>query len=223
MGAPWITFDLDGTLLKNPYWRLHLAPWLKAQAALHRENWNHWWNLMAQEGDRRWHEGDWIGAYDWSDIIAKLFGLSLSVPSKVAWPTIADLTLPGVLWMLESLRLLPIKLGVVTNGLWANQGPYLQSLGWDELFETIVTTSPEAGCKPDPKVFNAFDGPILCHVGDRIYHDVLAAHRAHTMAILYQPRIVAEDRSDPLSPATVIPDRVIFQHWDLPAVIHSLL
>ena len=223
MSKPWITFDVDGTLLHNPYWRLHLRPWIRAQARRRGVDWLRVWQPLAAEGNRRWQRGDWAGAYNWADIVATVYGLSLPDPHTVPWDSIASLTLPGVLWMLSALTTLPVRLGIVTNGLWANQVPYLKSLHWDTIFETIVTTDDKSVCKPDPSVFLSFPGSVLCHVGDRMFHDVLAAKRARTIAVLYQSEQTAEDRYDPISPSQLVPDHIIHNFWSFPDLIRNLL
>ncbi|MCL4351442.1 MAG: HAD family hydrolase [Firmicutes bacterium] len=223
MNKPWITFDLDGTLLHNPYWRLHLAPWIHAQASHRGVEWLQIWQPLSQEGNRRWQKGNWSGAYDWADIVKTVYGLSLPHPQTVPWDSIASLTLPGVLWMLSALSTLPVRLGIITNGLWANQEPYLKSLHWDTIFETIVTTDFKSVCKPDPAVFLAFPGPVLCHVGDRMFHDVLVAKRARTIAVLYQSKQTAEGRYDPVSPSQLVPDHIIRDYWSFPDLIQNFL
>ncbi|PSR30942.1 MAG: hypothetical protein C7B46_17375 [Sulfobacillus benefaciens] len=223
MSKPWITFDIDGTLLHNPYWRLHLGPWIRIQARRRGIDWLQLWHPLALEGNRRWKSGDWSGAYNWADIVKTVYGLRLPQPQTVPWDTIAALTLPGVLWMLSALTALPVRLGIITNGLWSNQGPYLKSLYWENVFETIVTTDAQWVCKPNPSVFLAFPGPVLCHVGDRMFHDVLAAKRARTTAVLYQAKQTDEDRYDPISPSRLAPDYILHDYWSFPDLIQNLL
>lgn len=223
MPTPWITFDLDGTLLKNPYWRLTLFPWIQQESARHHVDWKQFWQPVIDEGQKRWVEGRWVEAYDWEDIIQRVWGKNPPQPELVPWNRVASLSLPGVLWMLSKLQHYPVRLGIITNGLAVNQLPFIRSLGWDRIFETIVTTNRTTGCKPNPRVFHAFDGAILCHIGDRLNHDVLVAHRAHVTSILYQPEWHPEDRFDPLSPALVVPHHVISDYWGLPALIDHLL
>lgn len=224
MPTPWVTFDLDGTLLQNPYWRLTLFPWIQQQSANRRHSdWKQFWDPIVQEGQQRWKAGRWVEAYDWSDIIRQVWNQEAPRPEKVAWQQVAPLCLPGVLWLLPILKTYPVRLGIITNGLAENQLPFIQSLGWDRIFEVIVTTTEKTRCKPDPRVFTPFDGPILCHIGDRVNHDVLVAQRAHTTSVLYQPHWNPEDRHDPLSPARVIPHYILPDYWELPALIRHLL
>ncbi len=223
MPKPWITFDLDGTLLKNPYWRLTLFPWIQQESARHHLKWPQFWQPVVNEGQKRWAQGRWVEAYDWEDIIQRVWSKKPPQPGMFAWHHVASLSLPGVLWMLSVLQDYPVRLGIVTNGLAVNQLPFIQSLGWHKTFDTIVTTNENTRCKPDPRVFTAFDGPILCHIGDRVNHDVLVAHRAHVTSVLYQTDWRPEDRFDPLSPALVLPNHILSDYWDLPKLIDHLL
>ncbi len=223
MLTPWITFDLDGTLVKNPYWRLTLFPWIQKESARRRLDWQDFWQPIADEGQHRWDQGLWVDAYDWSDIIRRVWKEEPPEPSMVPWHQVASLTLPGVLWLLSVLKTYPIRLGIITNGLERNQMPFIKSLGWDQIFDTVVTTNKVTRCKPDPRVFSLFDGPILCHVGDRVHHDVLVACRAQVTSILYQPKWYSEDRVDPLSPAWPMPNHVITHYWGLPKLVTHLL
>lgn len=223
MPTPWVTFDLDGTLLQNPYWRLTLFPWIQQQSAHRHQDWTQFWQPIVEEGQQRWETGRWVAAYDWSDIIYKVWNQEAPRPEMMPWQQVASLCLPGVLWLLQVLKTYPVRLGIITNGLAENQLPFIQSLGWDSIFDVVVTTTEETRCKPDPRVFRPFEGPILCHIGDRVNHDVLVAQRAHVTSVLYQPQWHREDRFDPLSPSRVIPDYVLTDYWELPPLIQHLL
>lgn len=222
--APWVTFDIDGTLMRSPYWALHLRPWLEDRARTTGQSLWSLWQAMRDEGQRRWRRGRWKESYDWQDIAYSLWEESLPDPDPVSVGAIAPYLLPGAVDCLMALSNLPIRLGIVTNGLMKNQRPYIQSAGWSPLFSAMIGCDSAETAKPSPKVFDAVQ-PLFCHVGDRLEHDVLGAKRVGAVAVFLQtdPPILRHDRLDPLCPSRIQPDHTIQNlHAVFPLIAHEL-
>ncbi len=216
---PWVTFDLDNTLVRNPYWRLHFGPWLQATVG---QEWRSLWGQFRREGERRWRSGRWVSSFDWTDIAGTLGLPPLPLPTRPPASAVTPLVLPGALSTLMAIKRLPVRLGLVTNGFLPFQRPYLEALGWDYLFERIVTPDVTLRAKPDSRIMDALS-PGVVHIGDRLSHDVLVAHRSHRLGVLIGVSAQELDRIDPWSPTVVRPDFVLENLRGLPALIQSLL
>lgn len=220
--VPWVTFDMDNTLIKNPYWHLFFRPWLESEALKHHMDYRALWQQFHTEGERRWRQGRWVASFDWADIARALDLSPLPDPPQPSAASLHPLLLPGVEEMLKTLRRMNIRLGLVTNGFNRFQLPYLKSLGWDYCFDAIITPDRVGAAKPDPAVM-APVSPGLAHIGDRRMHDVLAAQRSDRVAILLGNPPVETDRIDPLSPSDVVPDYYLLDYRRLPGIIRGLL
>lgn len=218
----WVTFDLDHTLIKSPYWRLHFLPWLTQQARCHEIDITSLKHAFHDEGQRRWSRGEWVGSFDWS-AIAETLGLDPIPPVDPPDPaTVRTLVMPHVEMVLWALKRLDVRLAVVTNGFKAFQFPYLKALGWDYVFDAIVTPDITGTAKPDPAMMKSLH-PVLLHVGDRLTHDVLCAQRIGSRAALVDSSIPEQDRIDPLSPAHIVPDFRIHDYRVIPSIVTTLL
>lgn len=216
---PWVTFDLDNTLVRNPYWRLHLRPWLEAEVG---QEWKSLWGQFRLEGERRWRAGHWVSSFDWSDIACTLGVSALPSPSRPSASTVLPLVLPGAQSTLMAMKRLPVRLGLVTNGFLPYQRPYLEALGWDYLFDRIMTPDVALRAKPDGRIMEALS-PGLAHIGDRLSHDVLVAQRTDRLGVLIGVPAQELDRIDPWSPTVVRPDYLVHTLSRLPSLIESLL
>jgi putative hydrolase of the HAD superfamily len=123
--------------------------------------------------------------------------------------------------MLRELRKMDIRLGVVTNGLVRFQMPYLRALGWDFLFDAIVGPDVAGFAKPHQGILTPLS-PGIAHIGDRLTHDVLVAHRADRLGILVGVPTPESDRIDPLCPAQITPDYIINDYYALAPLIRHL-
>lgn len=219
---PWVTFDMDRTLAKSPYWRLHFLPWLQVEAARRGDDFNLLRQRFHAESEARWRRGDWVQSFDWPDIAATI-GLP-PVPDALPPSTeaVRALVLPGVERMLWELRALDVHLGVVTNGFFACQMPYLKALGWNFLFDAVITPDLVGCAKPDPAALASLQ-PGLVHIGDRLSHDILVAQRSRRKSILLGPEGPETDRIDPLSPARITPDFHVPDARHVPPIIRALL
>jgi FMN phosphatase YigB (HAD superfamily) len=132
------------------------------------------------------------------------------------------LVLPGVEEMLWTLRHYQVRLGIVTNGFSAFQTPFLKALGWDYVFDAIITPDRAGTAKPDPAIMAAVS-PGLAHIGDRRSHDVLVAMRSHRWSIYLMNQLPETDYIDPLSPATIVPHFTVKNIPAATAIIRTLV
>lgn len=219
-GARWVTFDLDNTLIKNPYWRLHFRPWLEHQATVLDLNYRHLWEQFRREGQRRWQDGHWVESFDWPDIAASLALPPLPDPAVPDLDALRSLVIPGAEAALRHIQSIGLRLGLVTNGFLRFQLPYLTALGWDTLFDLLITPDQTGFAKPDQRMMDAVT-PGLAHIGDRLSHDVLVAQRSNRLGILVGTPGFETDRLDPLGPSEVVPDFAIGTLMELPLLIES--
>ncbi|MCY0880529.1 MAG: hypothetical protein OWS74_00895, partial [Firmicutes bacterium] len=90
------------------------------------------------------------------------------------------------------------------------QRPFLQALGWMDVIALVIGPDQCGTAKPSARIFSPIPHPILAHIGDQRYQDVLAAQRAGIASIWVKPAGEAVCvRIDPLSPAAVQPDYTI--------------
>jgi putative hydrolase of the HAD superfamily len=100
---------------------------------------------------------------------------------------------PETLEVLEELKRLRLKLGVISN-FDSRIYPVMDSLGIRSFFDAIVLSSETGYCKPDPEIFAAaasalgFRPPEILLVGDNPEDDVEAGLRAGFPAVLIDRR-----------------------------------
>ncbi|OLZ09221.1 HAD family hydrolase [Sulfobacillus thermosulfidooxidans] len=218
-----ISCDFDGTLMQNPYWRLHLKPWLISFSQSHHQSWSQLWQLMRQESLSRLQKGQSTKAYDWKDIVQTLFQTHLPDPVVPPRAQVLPLVYPDVWDFLHWSVSYPVRLHLVTNGFMTNQLPYLKALGWDKILASW--TGSESGfTKPDPRIFDSIPD-LDVHIGDRLAHDVLGAKRASIFAVHLRRNDVGEEQDglDPLSPAHCQADLTIKTLKEMPEAIARLL
>lgn len=213
----WISFDFDNTLIRNPYWRLHLRPWLDQEAVYEGTDPQILWQQIHAASELLWKRGQWTESFDWPTIVMNLGMRSLPDPHLPEPRTVASLVMPGVETTLIALRS-RFRLAIVTNGFYRFQNPFIRALGWNYLFDAIIGPDLVGTAKPDGAMLASLH-PGLAHVGDRLTHDVLVAQRAFRRGILFGPPAKEVDRIDPLSPAAIIPDRHIMHFQQLPSVL----
>ncbi|MBM7632808.1 HAD family hydrolase [Geomicrobium sediminis] len=187
-----ITFDLDGTLMQNPFVKFvfpaiekELQDVLNDQRPIISE-------IVAMHNDYM-KQGETTKAYDWDLIVTEFLIKSncvhtLSVEQLVkkhAAPPDSYLLEAGSISALMTLRKKGYRLVALTNGFYKYQFPVMERLGLAPLFDQIVTPE-EAGCaKPDPQILQAVyaHGTVVGHVGDRIDHDVVMANQEEIPSI----------------------------------------
>lgn len=190
MSKRWVTFDLDGTLMQNPF-----GAWVfpeiaevvsgKAGKALDIVA------KMVAEHERRMEQGKYVEAYDWDDILGvqcKQLGLHESfeiepILRKHAVAPKISLLEPGILEVLRALRARGFALAVVTNGFYKFQAPVMEALGLLDHFDEVLTPERVGTGKPDPGMIQALSGEVVAHVGDRLDHDVQMANRKNISSV----------------------------------------
>ncbi|PTX58308.1 FMN phosphatase YigB (HAD superfamily) [Melghirimyces profundicolus] len=204
MTLPTISFDLDHTLMINPFrkWIFpELEEWFRPRlpagspSVLQR---------MAEEHRSRLKRKDFVRAYDWDDIWNRLTA-EVGEPSPF---TVEELVRRhatiGKVWRfsdampaLEELQSRGIPLVVATNGLEKYQRPVTDCLGLTPLFTDFHTPCKQGCAKPEADFFRSCPRPLL-HVGDRLDQDILGANRSGAVSVWIHRDLPAEWRT--LSP-----------------------
>ncbi|WP_036688565.1 HAD family hydrolase [Paucisalibacillus globulus] len=194
MDKKWITFDLDGTLMQNPF-----GNWVFPEIAKMAESFlgddNEIISELVQEHQKRMESGDIVNAYDWDDIVQKVFAISgvpitidvgemvikHSIPSKVY------LLEEGILEILYGLRDSGFSLAVITNGFEKYQKPVMDVLRLTHAFDAIITPEKVGFGKPQVEMVKGLleaDNEIIAHIGDRLDHDVVLANKLGILSVL---------------------------------------
>ncbi|WP_261381557.1 HAD family hydrolase [Paenibacillus cremeus] len=189
----WITFDLDGTLMQNPF-----GKWVFPEVKqLIEQQLNTTYNStesLVREHELRMSQNRSVEAYDWDDMLRQLLKeLQLELEIDIEQLVIKHSVAPKIYLLeetiiptLKSLKQQGYSLATVTNGFYKYQFPVMKALGLSECFDEIIT--PEiAGCgKPNEGIFRALleSGTIVAHVGDRLDHDVFLANHKNVYSIL---------------------------------------
>lgn len=189
----WITFDLDGTLIENPFskWVFpeieklvleNAAADLKVVRAL------------VAEHKKRLAEHHYVDAYDWDDILERfLKEHDIHVNIDIEQLVLRFSVYPKVYLLendiLDSLQNLIDKgysLAAVTNGFYKYQFPVIKTLGLDTFFDEVITPCNTGYGKPDTRMVEKLlkQGDIIAHVGDRIDHDVYFANQLGAKSVL---------------------------------------
>jgi len=189
----WITFDLDGTLMQNPFgkWVLPEVEEL-ISSALQRPFKST--EALFREHQLRMRQNRTVEAYDWDEMVRMLLKeLQLELEIDVEELVLKHAAAPKIYLLeqtviptLKRLKELGYSLATVTNGFYKYQYPVMKKLGIGEWFDEIVT--PErAGCgKPNVEIVRSLQagGRIVAHVGDRLDHDVYLANRTGARSVL---------------------------------------
>lgn len=204
MMKKWITFDLDGTLMQNPFvgW---VFPEIETAIVSQLPSGNNDFNVkesLVREHERRLFKNDLVSAYDWDDIVQQLLHslgllLFIDVETIVKRHSIipkVHLLEDGTLEVLDRLKDLGYSLAAVTNGFYKYQYPVMEVLGLVPLFDAIVTPDLVGCGKPDTGIFKLLEkeGKIVAHVGDRLDHDVQLANLYGTLSMFIYGKLPAE-------------------------------
>lgn len=192
MGKKWLTFDLDGTLMQNPFgkWVFPEINETYAAATDHRDIVKD----MVQEFKRRNDAKRYRESYDWDDILDTVCadgGLVnelniVELVKKHAIPPKVYLLEEGIADILGELLAQGFALGVITNGFSCYQLPVLEALGISDVFQKIVAPDIVGSAKPDPRIGDDYmeNGSLIAHIGDRVDHDISFANRLGVPSIL---------------------------------------
>lgn len=188
----WIAFDLDGTLMQNPFVS-HVFPEIEQRAIELDARLNGVTQHLLQEHKSKMECGQYAEAYDWDEILSLyLLANNIQEPINVqeilmkhCKPPNVYLLEKSILNVLEKLKSKGYALAVVTNGFKRYQVPVLEVLDLKRHFDVIVTPEEARYAKPDREIFaNLMDsGEVVAHVGDRIDHDVVLANNLGVRSI----------------------------------------
>lgn len=188
----WITFDLDGTLMQNPFVG-HVFPEIERRILLENELMENIVDQLVIEHEMRLKDGRTADAYDWDDIVRDylktnqlqaLINVEEILTGFCKEPNVYLLE-DSVYEVLDELKRLGFSLAVVTNGFTKYQLPVMDVLKLTEHFDLIVTPEEVGFAKPDKRVYGSVLelGEIVAHVGDRIDHDVISANAIQVRSI----------------------------------------
>ncbi|WP_047982671.1 HAD family hydrolase [Ornithinibacillus contaminans] len=193
MGKKWITFDLDGTLMQNPF-----AKWVfpEIEEIVAQEGYRGIRHELVEEHRQRMRAGAVVEAYDWDDIlrdVCRRNGLSVEISveqlvQKHAAPAKVYLLERDVLEVLRILRKNGYTLAAVTNGFYHYQKPVMDVLGLTAFFDTVITPDRSGYGKPQIEMVKSLQGAgdrIIAHVGDRIDHDVIFANELGILSVFF--------------------------------------
>lgn len=189
MVSKWITFDLDGTIMQNPFIG-HVFPEIQWVISMENKDLVHCVDAFVAEHRKRFNQEQYVEAYDWDDIIASFLqfhqlNLMINVEEMVkkhCVPGSIYLLEEGILDVLQKLKLRGYSLAVITNGYSQFQLPVMDALALTPYFDKIITPDTTGFAKPDIKVFMELE-EVIAHIGDRIDHDVIPANTWGAKAI----------------------------------------
>ncbi|WP_421617184.1 HAD family hydrolase [Brevibacillus sp. TJ4] len=185
MKQRWITFDLDGTLMQNPFGKWVFPEVAAAVSGKLGMAYDAISALIA-EHERRMSEGRYVEAYDWDEMLERLCEkLGIEKPVDVEdvvhehnFPPKVYLLEPDIPLVLQRLRACGYSLAAVTNGFFKYQAPVMRTLGLERCFDEVITPEMAGTGKPDPAILRLLPGEVVAHVGDRLDHDVQLANAA---------------------------------------------
>ncbi|MGZ9583151.1 HAD family hydrolase [Paenibacillus marinisediminis] len=197
----WITFDLDGTLMQNPFgaW---IFPEIEQVLATEYKQACDSRNRLYGVHYRLLQDQQLIAAYDWDAIVKQVTEeLGLTAAINVEELVVKHATVPKIhlledtiVPVLSQLKADGYSLAAVTNGFYKYQYPVMKVLGLADLMDAIIT--PEmAGCaKPDCRMVDSLreDSVIVAHVGDRLDQDVVFANQLGAASILVHHQLPNE-------------------------------
>ena len=189
----WITFDLDGTLMQNPFagW---IFPELEEIVSAELKSSHAFKRQLMDEHERLLSEEQIVAAYDWDEICGRLMGelginRTVDILEMVNRHSVAPkifLLDDTVLPTLERLKKNGYSLAAVTNGFYKYQYPVMKELGLTDWLDEIVTPDRVGCSKPDVRMADGLlrEGKIAAHVGDRLDHDMVFARGLEVPGVL---------------------------------------
>lgn len=192
MRKKWITFDLDGTLMQNPFVG-HVFPEIERMILLENDLLENIVEQLVIEHESRLEDGRTADAYDWDDIVMNYLKANQLHTSINVEEILTGLCKEPNVYLLEQsigevldgLKKIGFSLAAVTNGFTKYQMPVMDVLKLTEHFDLVVTPQEAGFAKPDKRVYGSVLelGEIVAHVGDRIDHDVISANAVGVRSI----------------------------------------
>jgi putative hydrolase of the HAD superfamily len=189
----WITFDLDGTLMQNPFGKW-VFPEVEELISNQLQRKFKSTEALVRENELRMQQNRTVDAYDWDEMIRQLLkelqiDLEINVEQLVLKHSIAPkiyVLEEAVIPTLIRLKEQGFSLATVTNGFYKYQYPVMKELGISEWFDEIITPEKVGYGKPDVNILRGLQesGQIVAHVGDRLDHDVYLANKTGVPSVL---------------------------------------
>ncbi|GIN56256.1 haloacid dehalogenase [Lederbergia ruris] len=202
----YITFDLDETLMQNPFSKW-VFPEIESLVASHLTLEDGIFPEIRKEHKKRLKEKRDAAAYDWDDILEQILA-DQKIPLKI---NIAELVQKhaedpkvyllenNALTVLAELKEKGYSLGVVTNGYYKYQYPVMEAIQLAEQIDRVITPCKVGCSKPAMSMADPLlkDGELIAHVGDRLDHDVFFANQLGALSILIDHQMPEELRNIP--------------------------
>jgi FMN phosphatase YigB (HAD superfamily) len=188
-------FDLDSTLMINPFWKVvfpQVTAEIGAAAGLSPDE---VFELILAEHDRRLADPlpDRALTMDWEDIMqtaAQNLGVAFEGSAEELVKAHAgpphSYTLDGAEKVLGELKAGGYKLVVSTMGLSKYQFPVMRALGLYDFFDDFLTPDLTGYLKTEREFYAAYleSAPRRIHIGDRYDHDCYWPQQFGTRSIL---------------------------------------
>ncbi|MGE8203070.1 HAD family hydrolase [Heyndrickxia sp. NPDC080065] len=195
----WITFDLDGTIMQNPFGK-YVFPEIEEKVHALCGQKKNVIDELVEEHQLRMQEQRFVEAYDWDDIVKSFLDKAqITCEMNIEELVRKHSTLPKIYLLeeniLHTLQMLidrGYSLAAVTNGFYKYQFPVMKTLGLDQYFEEIITPEKAGYGKPDVRIFDGLkqNGDVItAHIGDRLDHDVQLANLYGTASIWIERKI----------------------------------
>lgn len=203
MSKGWITFDLDGTLMQNPFIEWVFPEIEKIVNEKTKLNINTKEQLIL-EHENLMKKGLIVEAYDWDEIVISVLkkndiNINIDVEELVIKHSIHPkvyLLEDDILNVLDNLKGKGYKLAIITNGYYKYQFPVIQKLGLTSFFELIITPERVGYAKPNINMIKASMNEKICaHIGDRIDHDIQFSNELGIASVLVH-RKMSQSLSD---------------------------
>lgn len=243
-------FDLDGTLIVNPFWSVVFPTVSQSLADQTGRSAEDMFNLIMGEHDRRIANplADRQKTMDWEDIIqSTAASVGASYDGTAEALVVAHAAPPYTATLDHAEEVLPLlqsngtrQLVVATMGLSKYQVPVLHGLRIHDFFSEVLAPDLTGYLKTEREFYKQYpDEPTLrIHVGDRYDHDCYFPKQFGSRAVLRLP-IEALHRYDPferpyhldevadyiggkLSAFDPLPDAVVVHLEELPSVIEEI-
>jgi FMN phosphatase YigB (HAD superfamily) len=186
---PVISFDLDHTLMINPFRRWvfpEIEAWLSPQLPASSTAMEY---ILREHRSRLTHQ-DKVAAYDWDGILEAVCQQVQSTPPFTIKDLVHKHAVIGKVWLyadtlpsLHCLKQKKIPLIAATNGWECYQRPVTDCLGITSFFSEYHTPVHCGAVKPEASFFDFRGHRSLIHVGDRLNQDILGANRAGVTSV----------------------------------------
>lgn len=212
MEKGWITFDLDETVMQNPF-KKWVFPEIVRIFEAHLEDHQDILALIVEEHLRRMRDEKFLEAYDWDEIVHALIqelgvDAEIDVTALVKKHAVKPKVYVLEETMLDSLQCIKqhgYQLAAATNGYFKYQYPVLKELQLHTMFDEVIASDTSGFAKPDPMILQALQkkGKVVAHVGDRIDHDIVMANQLEITSVLIRKNLPEEVKGLPIDERSI--------------------